>query len=873
MKQSNFLFGIACIASLSACTEQDLVKPSSDGTVEIVASMDAVSQTRTCVSENIGTEKTDILWMPQDKIGVYGTGNTKNAVFVNTNIVNVPEATFRGNLPDNESPFYAYYPYSTDNNSQSYTEVKGNLSLQQSFDTTDGRLECDYKVGVPKIKNGRSFSFTHLFSLLRFRINATGTALEGDRLESITITLPESRRLGGEFTADLSTRNITWTSSPTGCNQIVMEWTDRPDLSNGKTYMGYITCAPDVKQGDNVLITICTQKFIATFTRQLRTDFKANCCYTFPLELINYNNDMVISTRPGFNSFSFDVSNNKGKILDKEVYYNGAVTTVKDITTQALTIEGNTISGCIPYLYDFNLTPTFEVPEGITVSVNGTTQESGKHTHNFSNPVEYVVSNGKDSRTFKVSVTNTGLPVVVIKQNSTGSTLWKEAGINIQPKESTWTENEDITVYKADGTPDLSTAKCGMRLRGNSTQGFPKKPFAIKLKDKANLLGIMPDGKTHKRWCLLANWIDRSLLRNTVAFEIAHQTENAWKSGAIEQGLIWNPSGRNVELVIDGRHVGNYFLCEQIKVDKNRLNIKDAYEDIRKDGNTNPTTADCGYLIEFDDGQDEPYKFLSSRRLPYQLKDGDDDPLPTNFQNYVKNKVQGIEDNLDNAQYSTAYNDLDINSVIDYWIVYELTMNDEYKHPKSVYMYINGDGKLSAGPVWDFDYQTFPNKTGIDAINAAHGMNSSYNYTHTLDEWMYSKVKVDPIKYPLVDKKVSTEDKPYMWYPLLFKDENFRKRVQERWAVIKPLLDSITEKIITEGEKNKVSEKYNFAMWPIESAQRNSTTGVDWYVEFSGDERLENYDAVLQNLKDIYSKRLMNMNANITAGSFYTNGK
>ena len=70
--------------------------------------------------------------------------------------------------------------------------------------------------------------------------------------------------------------------------------------------------------------------------------------------------------------------------------------------------------------------------------------------------------------------------------------------------------------------------------------------------------------------------------------------------------------------------------------------------------------------------------------------------------------------------WAVSYHGVDINSVIDWWFIHELAMNDEFKHPKSVYMYIDGAGKLSAGPVWDFDYQTYPNVDGITEIYNAY---------------------------------------------------------------------------------------------------------------------------------------------------------
>ena len=111
----------------------------------------------------------------------------------------------------------------------------------------------------------------------------------------------------------------------------------------------------------------------------------------------------------------------------------------------------------------------------------------------------------------------------------------------------------------------MERALCGARLRGNSTQNFPKKPFALKFDKKVGPQGMPTD----KRWELLANWMDRTMLRNTVAFEVANKT-----AGALADGLGWNPRGVNVELVINERHVGNYFLCEKVKIDADRIDIE-----------------------------------------------------------------------------------------------------------------------------------------------------------------------------------------------------------------------------------------------------------------------------------------------------------
>ena len=228
--------------------------------------------------------------------------------------------------------------------------------------------------------------------------------------------------------------------------------------------------------------------------------------------------------------------------------------------------------------------------------------------------------------------------------------------------------------------------------------------------------------------------------------------------------------------------------------------------------------------------------------------------------NQVKARIEAVEANLESGNFDAAYSDLDINSVIDYFFVQELTFNDEYKHPKSVYMLIDGDGKLTAGPVWDFDWQTFVNYDQVQAMNSKYG--GTYSCRNT-NEWLYGKSKLaeDPF-WPWEDPDY-INDQPYMWYPLLFKDANFRARVQERWVVIYPQLLNVVDKIDEFAAQNKVSEQYNSAMWPLVSL-KNSVGSA-----FNGDEDMS-FNEAIATMKQAYTDRLNWMNMQITSGNFVT---
>jgi hypothetical protein len=347
---------------------------------------------------------------------------------------------------------------------------------------------------------------------------------------------------------------------------------------------------------------------------------------------------------------------------------------------------------------------------------------------------------------------------------------------------------------------------------------------------------------------LLANWLDRSMIRNTVAFDIAHVIEYAWRQsgGAIGEGIPWTPSGQNVELVFiengKAHHVGNYFLCEHIKVDENRLNIADPY-DIEKPGADDYTQY--GFLIEgvTDDKLDEKSNFKTNNGIIFQFKD----ELSTTILNQVKAKFNEIEDNLDSGNYKAAYENLDINSLIDQMLIWELTLNREYGDPSSVYMYMNGNGKLSAGPVWDFDRGTFQNQENAKSYGNKDRVKPD-------NEWVYWR-------------KSSSES--YIWYSQLAKDPTFQQRVKERWAVIKPYLDIIPSQIQHYGQMMAKSYEYDSKMWP--ASRSDIQCWKDGFSDWSGDEDLGqngNYQEVINNFITVYNERLAGMNTLITSGKF-----
>lgn len=867
MKTFNYFAGSLSAALLAlfaaGCTDADTFGTGQQP-MEITADTDASIRTRSEIDTESEFGTTGILWSAGDRIGVFGS-QTTNAAFTGNNTVAAPTATFAGSMATGDKPLYAYYPYAESNAGAAARSVAVSIGSTQAYTGPASIAANDIKVSnAPVQRDGQwHFSFRPVVTLLRFAVDARGVQgvdASAEKLTAIQVKAVSegAAPIAGDFTIDL-TDGASQLVSAANNTATAFELNLNPTALSGKVD-AYACIAPSVQKGEKLQISLATDKHWVSLTVVAAQTLQAGGCYTVPLVLANATDDNGLQVedigdrvKPSLFSFSFLAANNTGKILSKEAYYDSAKgTQTRTLSGHDLAVSDDegTVTGCIPYLYDFRLKPTFTATDGATVTVKGVAQTSGESEQDFSQPVTYTVTNkaGTMSRDYVVTVTNTGLPVVVLTGNSGGTKSF--LGMSVPAKEADFTALDKIAIYdQANPANNFAEAACGFRLRGNSTQAYPKKPFAIKLDKKAAVLG-MPK---HKRWCLLASWIDRSLIRNAVVFDIAKRVQDAFPStpdasgfygSEGTNGLVWNPSGKNVELVMNGVHVGNYFLCEQIKIDENRLAIQDGFEDVKS-----PTTANCGYLLEFDDNYDEPTKYTTTKgNLPCMSKD-DMSNGGSSIWSYVTGYVQDIENNLWIGNYTAAYDKLDINSVIDYWFVQELSMNDEFKHPKSVYMYKNGEGKLFAGPVWDFDWQTFPN---IDNI-------TKWDKQYVLD-YDYNTLLVSKYQYASSIGNLNG-DRPYLWYPKLFNDPNFKARAKERWGVVYPKLAAVVNTISELGQANKLSDSFNQAMWPSESYERSS-----WGIStaYSGDERLT-YDEAIESMKTVYSKRLNALNRIISA--------
>lgn len=264
-------------------------------------------------------------------------------------------------------------------------------------------------------------------------------------------------------------------------------------------------------------------------------------------------------------------------------------------------------------------------------------------------------------------------------------------------------EYSDFSVGMAKKYGDENSV--GIKLRGNSTMLANKKPYRIKFDKKKSLFGL----EANKNWVLLADYYDQSYIRNYAAFKIADEFDS--------KNEIFSPTGHHVALVLNGEFKGLYLLCEQMDENKGRADVKsdDILENVN-DYNEFP------FLVEIDvkahlEGKTGVDNFYVDRFYPAEIKypEADERGKTENSDkvfDYIKEYVNAVFETLQTGnsvevsfrETPVNFEDLvDIDSAVHYYLVNEIMLNADSVW-KSIYLSKTADGKMTFGPVWDFDY-------------------------------------------------------------------------------------------------------------------------------------------------------------------------
>ena len=417
-------------------------------------------------------------------------------------------------------------------------------------------------------------------------------------------------------------------------------------------------------------------------------------------------------------------------------------------------IDGNRIRGvCRGIKAGGKVVPTFSGTFARAI-VDGEPQISGETGIDASRTVRYILWNdeGRWSVYEAVIVTGNALPVVNIETDGTEPT-YKDVKIPARIRIS--------NVLEGGGTDLPATIK----VRGNATSGYPKKPFKIKFAEKTSPLGF----HANKDWVLLADYSDKSLLRTAWMNEVSKAV-----------GMPYTPKYRHVELYMNGDYRGVYVLTDQVEKAKHRVNI-----------------GDDGFIIQNDNAlSDELFYFTTDhRRYNYTFKypDPDDGEIVVGDDNY--NYMVGYMNNLESVLYSDGFADpgtgyralIDPVTFAKWYLVFETTLNYE---PNLYFVMEHKGAKLQMYPAWDGEWSL-----GLAYRPEAYG---------GWVRWPDGEPKPDDIFW--------SRGK---YLGRLFEDPWFVSLVKEEWEKFKPQIPAVKEALRELTATLSLAQEDNFRRWPI----------------------------------------------------------
>lgn len=304
--------------------------------------------------------------------------------------------------------------------------------------------------------------------------------------------------------------------------------------------------------------------------------------------------------------------------------------------------------------------------------------------------------------------------------------------------------------------------QCAIKIRGrgHSTWKWDKKPYQIKFETKTSVMGLAAS----KKWVLLANYADKSLMRNHIGLYTAALLD-----------MPYSVTSDFVEVYMNGEYQGVYSIGEKIEVKSERINLPA--------GDTAETT---GYLIEVggNDVEDNFYSFTIGNIRNAAVKFPETGDITAEQKKYIRNYISKTDSAIRALDGYEEY--IDVDSFVNWLIVMELSCNVDSGFNRSCYMYLAPGEKLCMGPVWDFDL-AYGNFWGDNCPYTTWAMIGSEN-------------------------RYISEN----WINYLMTDPNFTNKLKDRWNEIRvTLVNEIQNEIKASQILLSDASVRNFSIWDI----------------------------------------------------------
>ena len=482
---------------------------------------------------------------------------------------------------------------------------------------------------------------------------------------------------------------------------------------------------------------------------------------------------------PYFTSYKF---NNK---------FNGQLFEDVDAEIDSLAAPVNEINlnvGCIGK----RLTASFKrSSDDVRVYVDNVEQESKVTRMRFDEAKKYVLARDnmkmlvfyQDGSVNKVALVPYGREVTVNVHFLTDDadnvpTIYinTDDGADITSKE--YYKTATIRIDGAGVFPDMEETAVNIKGRGNTSWGWPKKPYRLKFDSKQKPFG-MTKGKS---WVLLSNYQTNSFMTNAIAMKVATMVETNGANHIIP-----------VDLYLNGTYKGSYNFTEKVGFSNNSVEIED---------------ESVATLLELDSYYDETYKFRSSNSLPVNIKEPDFSDVSSTVltQTDVQDAYNNLETTVMNGgDYSSL---IDIPSACSFFLVNELVYNRELAHPKSTFLYnedvTNTESKWKLGPCWDYDW--------------------AFGYQSTKTYYQCTKTKTANYFNDMLSVGDSGGTAGKLWKGLCKGSEDVKKEYYNIWKnFMDNQLDELVEYIDEYYQYAKPSFEKDYYLWKASSQDQTTT--------------------------------------------------
>lgn len=304
------------------------------------------------------------------------------------------------------------------------------------------------------------------------------------------------------------------------------------------------------------------------------------------------------------------------------------------------------------------------------IAIDGKMLGGGRLPTNLGYEQRYVVtiaSSGTQKQSYITFFQSSALPVMYIDVAS-GNMGYIHAKKGNQ-------ETGSYRLYGENGERFNNGQIAAIKGRGNTTWYSNKKSYSLELSDQADLLSM----GFGKNWILLSNSVDKSGLRNKIVYDLAR-----------EVGMAYTPEAQWVSLYLNGEYAGLYLLTERNEIHPNRVAL-----------------GEDSFLVSL-----EAEGRLRSRKRQF-FKTNAEQVLRIHSNSLAEGEMERIWQQAENAILSPDGIDLksgasweeliDVDSWAQKYLIEEMFGNVDAGFLSQFFYYDKAQGKLYAGPIWDFD--------------------------------------------------------------------------------------------------------------------------------------------------------------------------